>query len=103
MAYTDVSTSKADVPKRTRIVSEQEQAKTDSRRLVRFIFICPVLRCPALPYFQSTAIATEQTALYLTRPLLTALQAKTKEESTIKRAHDEIKDSKAQQAEARYR
>lgn len=51
MAYTDVSTSKADVPKRTRIVSEQEQAKTDSRRLVRFIFICPVLRCPALPYF----------------------------------------------------
>lgn len=30
------------------------------------------------------------------------MQAKTKEESTIKRAHDEIKDSKAQQAEARY-
>lgn len=29
-------------------------------------------------------------------------QAKAKEESTIKRAHDEVKDSKAQQAEARY-
>ena len=35
MAYTDVSTMKADVPKRTRVVSEQEQAKTDSRRMVR--------------------------------------------------------------------
>jgi hypothetical protein len=26
---------KADVPKRTRVVSEHEQAKTDSRRMVR--------------------------------------------------------------------
>ena len=26
---------KADVPRRTRVVSEQEQAKTDSRRMVR--------------------------------------------------------------------
>lgn len=34
MAYTDVSTMKADVPKRTRVVSEHEQAKTDSRRMV---------------------------------------------------------------------
>ena len=32
---------KADVPKRTRVVSEHEQAKTDSRRMVRE---------PVLPY-----------------------------------------------------
>jgi hypothetical protein len=46
MAYTDVSTSKADVPKRTRIVSEQEQAKTDSRRLVRVRLVYSTKLCP---------------------------------------------------------
>ena len=36
MAYSDISTLKSEVPKRSRIVSEQEQAKTDNRRAVRF-------------------------------------------------------------------
>ena len=34
MAYSDISTQKSEVPKRTRIVSDQEQAKTDDRRKV---------------------------------------------------------------------
>ena len=44
MAYTDVSTLKAEVPKRSRVVSEQEQAKTDSRRAVREFTLTGQLR-----------------------------------------------------------
>jgi hypothetical protein len=45
---------KADVPKRTRVVSEHEQAKTDSRRMVREPVLSYLL--PSAIYLQSPLV-----------------------------------------------
>ena len=89
MAHSDASTRAADVPKRKREVSEEERVKVQARRDVSQTRRRPRLRPPPAADAQLNVV------------LRLIEQAKEKVENTIKQAHDELKESRAQQAEAK--
>ena len=91
MAHSDASTRAADVPKRKREVSEEERVKVQARRDVSQTRRRPRLRPPPAADAQLNVV------------LRLIEQAKEKVENTIKQAHDELKESRAQQAEARLK
>jgi hypothetical protein len=73
---------KADVPKRTRVVSEHEQAKTDSRRMVRepvlpYILPSTYYRLPSIYHLQAHVVYTTPSYSSSTSDLNTEMHSHT--------------------------